>query len=126
MAYKSLMKELTDNFSDPDDEIPMSVLANLPYLNAVVYESLRLGTPLPGLPRVVPKSGLVVEGSFIPAGTIVGVSPYVQEISPKNFYPQPEAYKPERWLPGGLGPGTITKKTAIMSFSFGKIFMDLA
>ncbi|KDR65659.1 hypothetical protein GALMADRAFT_148527 [Galerina marginata CBS 339.88] len=44
-------------------------------------------------------------------------NPYVQE----TFYPDPVAYKPERfrWLPQGLGPGTIRHKTTIVSFSYG-------
>ncbi|KAF8148431.1 cytochrome P450 [Crassisporium funariophilum] len=118
-AYKKLRAELDENFSDPDEPISASKLAELPYLNAVVMESLRLGTPLPGLPRVTPQSGMVLEGTYVPGGTIVGVNPYVQETSELNFYPDPMAYRPERWLPEGLGPGTITRKTAIMSFSSG-------
>lgn len=119
-AYERLREELDANFSDPDEPISNSTLASLPYLNAVVNESLRLGTPLPGLPRVTPKGGMVIDGTYIPEGMIVGVNPYVQETSEENFYPEPMAYKPERWLPGGLGPDTITRKTAIMSFSFGR------
>ncbi|KDR69574.1 hypothetical protein GALMADRAFT_145320 [Galerina marginata CBS 339.88] len=118
-AYHRLREELDANFSDPDEHISNAALAALPYLNAVVYESLRLGTPLPGLPRVTPKGGMMIEGTYIPEGMVVGVNPYVQETSEENFYPDPMAYKPERWLPEGLGPGTITRKTAIMSFSYG-------
>ena len=118
-ALKKVVQELDENFSDPDEPIPISVLNKLPYLNAMIYDSLRLGTSLAGRPRTVDKGGFVVEGTFIPEGTAVSVNPYVQQTSPENFYPEPIAYKPERWLPGGLGPGTITRKTAILSFSFG-------
>jgi cytochrome P450 len=118
-AFERLREELDANFSDPDEHIPSSTLATLPYLNAVVDESLRLGTPFPGWPRVTPKGGMMVEGTYIPEDIIVGVNPFVQERSEENFYPEPLAFKPERWLPGGLGPGTITRRAAIMAFSYG-------
>lgn len=36
---------------------------------AVIKESLRLSTPVPGItPRVVPPSGATVQGYFIPGG----------------------------------------------------------
>lgn len=119
-AYERLREELDANFSDPDEPISSHTLTSLPYLEAVINEGLRLGTPFPGWPRVTPKEGMVIEGTYIPGNTIVGVNPYVQETSEENFYPDPMAYRPERWLPGGLGPGTITRKSAIMSFSFGE------
>ncbi|KDR66637.1 hypothetical protein GALMADRAFT_80550 [Galerina marginata CBS 339.88] len=122
-AYHRLREELDANFSDPDKHISNATLAALPYLNAIVYESLRLGTPLPGPPRVTPKGGMTIDGAYIPEGMVVGMNPYVQETSEENFYPAPTAYKPEHWLPEGLGPGTITRKTAIMSFSYGTFWI---
>ena len=125
-AYERLREELDANFSDPDEPISISALASLPYLNAVVNEALRLGSPFPGWPRVTPKGGMVIADTYIPGEMIVGVNPYVQGTSGENFYPDPTAYKPERWLPGGLGPGTLTRKSAIMSFSFGKSFPNFS
>ena len=69
---------------------------------------------------------MVIADTYIPGEMIVGVNPYVQGTSGENFYPDPTAYKPERWLPGGLGPGTLTRKSAIMSFSFGKSFPNFS
>lgn len=110
---------MDEAFPDYDAPLNLEKLTNLPYLNGVVDESLRLGTPFPGLPRVVPEGGSVLDGVFVPEGTIIGVPAYTQEIHPDNFWPEPEAFKPERWLPGGLGPGSRARRGAIMSFSFG-------
>ncbi|GBE89919.1 hypothetical protein SCP_1702450 [Sparassis crispa] len=116
--YKMLQAELDAAFTDPAGLLDSSKLANLPFLNAVLSETLRLGTPF-FLPRIVPPSGLTLEGRFIPGGTIVAVAVHSQQTSPANFYPAPLDFLPERWLPGGLGPESITERTALMSFSSG-------
>ncbi|CAL1701534.1 unnamed protein product [Somion occarium] len=118
-AYKRLQEELDQAFPDPDVPFNLELLNSLAYLDGVVHESLRLGTPFPGLPRVVPKEGAVVDNVYLPGETIVGVPAYSQEVDAENFWPEPLAYKPERWLPEGLGPGSRCRRSAIMSFSFG-------
>ncbi|OCH88354.1 cytochrome P450 [Obba rivulosa] len=118
-AYERLQAELDDAFPNPTDSLDVEILSKLPYLNAVVDESCRLGTPFPGLPRVVPDGGAMVDGEFIPGGTIIAVNPWAQMQSEDNFYPDPEIFRPERWLPGGLGPNSRASKSAILSFSVG-------
>lgn len=120
-AYEKLKAELDEAFPDPEAPLNLEKLTKLPYLSGVVDESLRLGTPFPGLPRVTPQGGAMIDGVFIPEGTIIGVPAYTQEIHPDNFWPEPESFRPERWLPEGLGPGSRAKRGAIMSFSFGKL-----
>ncbi|KAJ7431550.1 cytochrome P450 [Mycena galericulata] len=121
--YARLRDELDEAFPDyrDTDEMALSLdtLNALPYLSATVDECLRLGTPFPGLPRVVPPGGAVLADKFVPGGTIVAVNPWAQMTSPDNFSPEPFAFRPERWLPGGLGPDTVARRGAIMSFSYG-------
>ncbi|KAH9914219.1 cytochrome P450 [Fomitopsis serialis] len=118
-TYARLRAELDQHFSSPEEANDWKKLVELPYLFGVVHEGLRLGTPFPGLPRVVAKGGVVIDGKYVPEKTIVGVPPYVQQTSPENFYPNPMEFRPERWSPDGLGPSTVTKKNAIMCFSSG-------
>ncbi|KIK60067.1 hypothetical protein GYMLUDRAFT_618578 [Collybiopsis luxurians FD-317 M1] len=120
--YKRLQAEIDEVVRgyDPEASLSGDLLASLPYLNAVINESLRLGSPFPGLPRVVSAGGVVIDNVYIPEGTVVGCNPYAQMRSPENFYPAPWEFKPERWLPEGLGPDTITRKGALMSFSYGQ------
>jgi cytochrome P450 len=71
----------------------------LPYLDAVIKESIRLH-PSIGLlmERHVPAEGLSISGHFIPAGTIVGINPWVTNRDTKIFAPEPELFNPDRWL----------------------------
>ncbi|KAF4986398.1 hypothetical protein FDECE_15971 [Fusarium decemcellulare] len=69
------------------------------YLQAVLKEALRLH-PAVGLPleRVVPKGGATIAGQFFPEGTIVGVNTWVEHANPVIFGPDPEVFRPERWI----------------------------
>ncbi|KAE9363577.1 cytochrome P450 [Stipitochalara longipes BDJ] len=73
---------------------------SLPYLDAVVKEALRLH-PAVGLPleRLVPSSGLQLpNGPFLPAGTIVGVSPWIIHRDETIFGAHANDFNPDRWL----------------------------
>ncbi|KAH7926174.1 cytochrome P450 [Leucogyrophana mollusca] len=118
-VFKKLQDELDQAFPNHEMPLDFAVMANLPYLNAVVYESLRLGTPLSGLPRITPSEGAMLDGEFIPGNTVVSVPAYTQQLDPSNFWPRTREFVPERWLPGGLGADSRTEPSAIMSFSFG-------
>lgn len=83
-----------------DDHTPPSIeqLERLPFLTAIIKESLRLapGVPAP-LPRVIPSSGATISNKQIPPGTIVGMSHLFVHLSPL-YYPSPEIFSPDRWL----------------------------
>lgn len=79
---------------------PGADLQSLPYLRAVVREGLRLGMANPTrLTRLVPDTGLTISGYALPPGTKVGAAAYVFHHNP-DVYPEPFAFRPERWLPG--------------------------
>lgn len=118
--HKLLRAELDKCFRDPLGPISLDDLTpeGLPILNGVIQESLRLGSPY-FLPRVVPPGGTHIDGKYIPEETIVAFAAYSQQISPANFYPAPMEFRPERWIPEGLGPDTRTNKNVLASFSWG-------
>lgn len=95
-------------------------LTQLPYLNAVVRESLRLYSPLPTFePRTSPVD-TVVDGYHIRAGTVVGMSPFCLHRD-ATVYPSPLTFQPERWLSpsGALIPESDDRNRYFWAFSSG-------
>lgn len=76
----------------------MDTTRSLPYLNAVISESLRIYAPIPGqLRRIAPEGGCTISGLWVPGGTIVAVDGYAASHSASNFI-TPAQFIPERWL----------------------------
>ncbi|KAJ6090523.1 hypothetical protein N7486_009338 [Penicillium sp. IBT 16267x] len=72
-------------------------LRNLPYLNQVISETLRLHTAVPfGLPRAVPVGGATLKGVFLAGGTTVSTQSYSLHRDPGIFV-DPDRFYPERW-----------------------------
>ncbi|OAL27054.1 hypothetical protein AYO20_09862 [Fonsecaea nubica] len=70
----------------------------LPYFCACIKEAIRLCPPADNLfGRVVGEGGKVIEGQFLPPGTEITSNAYVVQRDP-DLYPDPEAFRPERWL----------------------------
>ncbi|PYH88141.1 cytochrome P450 [Aspergillus ellipticus CBS 707.79] len=111
-ARAKLTRELQEAFASPDD-VSGHVAENLPYLNAVITESLRLYPPVPmGGPRVSP--GAYVDGTYIPAGTEISTSLFSLHHNPEYFN-EPYEFIPERWTE----PGSTDKKEAVQPFLVG-------
>ncbi|RBQ69331.1 hypothetical protein FVER14953_04347 [Fusarium verticillioides] len=85
------LSRLSKNYSNTD-------LANLPYLDAVIRETLRIYPPAPApMPRVVPKSGFEFEGVSYPPGTVISAQPYTIHRH-EGVFEDPDEFRPERWL----------------------------
>ncbi|CZT25816.1 related to pisatin demethylase cytochrome P450 [Ramularia collo-cygni] len=69
----------------------------LPYLNAVINETLRLYAPLPGSEARSADMDVVVDGYLIPAGSIVNMAPYSLHRNAAVFE-DPLSWNPDRWL----------------------------
>jgi benzoate 4-monooxygenase len=111
-AQRKLQRELDDALGplvdDSEDPAqPFDSLKSLPYLAAVINESLRLhSTSAIGLPRIVPESStgggdpraLAVAGHAFEPGTVLSVPSFTIHRAPEVWGADVEAFRPERWF----------------------------
>ncbi|EKM54139.1 uncharacterized protein PHACADRAFT_145790 [Phanerochaete carnosa HHB-10118-sp] len=93
-----LQQELVEAWPNLDNVPRFEQLEKLPYLTAVLKESLRTthGVVQP-MTRVVPKEGAQISGRFIPGGSVVGISNTFVHLN-EDIFRDACAFKPERWL----------------------------
>ncbi|KAL3478677.1 cytochrome P450 [Aspergillus californicus] len=99
-----LQAELKDIMAHWPQHVPTwADLEQLPYLQAVIKESLRLTYGIMHrLPRISPDVPIQYKNYSIPAGVPVGMSAYLMHSDP-TVYPKPRIFNPERWL-GSINP----------------------
>jgi cytochrome P450 len=101
----SVLAKLNAEIDNADREGKLSTpisyretMNHLPYLQAVLKESMRLH-PSVGLilEREVPKGGVTICDRHFPGGTIVGINAWVLHRDARVF-PDPDKFIPERWI----------------------------
>ncbi|KAI0199882.1 cytochrome P450 [Astrocystis sublimbata] len=96
-VFVKLATEIRGSFKN-DSSVNFSSVQQLPFLNAVINESLRLYPPgVNSQPRVTPSGGSRVLGQHIPANTVIGIPQRAMYLSESNFKHANE-FIPERWL----------------------------
>ncbi|KAJ2236198.1 hypothetical protein IWW45_001977 [Coemansia sp. RSA 485] len=88
--------------------------AQLPFVEACLYESLRLAPVTGGmLPRMSPKGGVVIQGHFIPEGTMIFVN-FASANHHSGSWDHPFLFDPTRFL------GDSEARHNVLTFSSGK------
>lgn len=96
--YRKLQSQLDSIFPAGDSSCIYDKVRDIPYLDAVINETLRLKPAVPsGQPRVTPPDGLQIDDVWIPGDINVITPQYVIQRDERNF-PRGEEYVPERWL----------------------------
>ncbi|TSD95716.1 cytochrome P450 [Skermania sp. ID1734] len=92
---EAVRKELDDLYAD-GSEVSFHALRQIPVLEAVIKETLRLHPPLIMLLRVA-RGDFEVAGRRIAAGDLVAASPAISNRLPSDF-PNPDAFDPHRYI----------------------------
>ncbi|KAK7963890.1 cytochrome P450, partial [Apiospora saccharicola] len=124
-VWSRLHKELDSIVKNKNNPVSWADARSCPYLEAVIREAIRM---LPGvamnLERYVPQGGLAIPPTvtsntnysedhslnrFVPAGTIVGLNPYVVARNVSVYGDDADEFRPERWLQGKEEPEAAYK-----------------
>lgn len=117
-VWKKLIDEVRGSFTSYD-EIDFHGVSQLSYLNAALEEALRVYPPVTALtPRVVPKGGAVIDGSFIPEGTSVSGHHY-STYHAESHFAEPDSFIPERWLESRDERFENDNRSILYAFSLG-------
>jgi len=114
-VIRKLQRELDDAL--PGDDVPTyAAVKDLPYVDAVIKETMRIhSTSSLGLPRLIPPGpGLTINGHHFPQGTVLSVPAYTIHHSKEIWGPDADTFRPERWE-----KVTEKQKAAFIPFSYG-------
>ncbi|KAJ3559955.1 hypothetical protein NP233_g11133 [Leucocoprinus birnbaumii] len=97
-VQKALLHELMEAWPDKEMNVGYEKLEKLPYLTAVIKESLRMGHGVVSpLPRIVGPADAEILGLTVPAGTVVSIGAPILHSNP-DIFPHPTTFIPERWM----------------------------
>ena len=117
-----LRAEVRSTLPDPrnsDSAISSNDIDNLPYLNAVCNEVLRLWPPVVLTVRVAAHDTTIV-GQHIPKNTTIYVVPWAVNASKELWGDDAGDFVPDRWLsPGKANTGGAENNYAYLTFSHG-------
>lgn len=119
-CHLKLTQEVRGTFPT-EDSITFLAASKLPFLNAVIEESLRLHPPFPAIgPRLVPRGGAMINGQYVPGEVSVSVAHYSTFRASSNFA-KPDSFIPDRWLEENKVGGIFEsdKREALQPFSYG-------
>jgi benzoate 4-monooxygenase len=115
-VVRKLQEELDAALPDGDAVPTFAAVKDLPYLDAVIKEAMRIhSTSSLGLPRVIPPGpGITLNGHHFPQGVVLSVPAYTIHHSTVIWGPDADEFRPERWA-------TVTEeqKAAFIPFSYG-------
>ncbi|KAI0536933.1 cytochrome P450 [Xylaria digitata] len=111
-----LREEVESLLSTRSSRPPVAELERLPWLTAVIKETLRISTLTVRTTRVAPDEALHFNDWILPAGTAVSMT--LREISfDPDIFPSPMTFRPERWLP--TNPNLDRCNRYLVAFSKG-------
>lgn len=121
-TQKRLREELRTELpaiSDPNAQISSTEIDRLPYLNAVLQETMRIFPPVPLTLRETAHD-TTIASHFVPAGTTVTICPWAINTSTHLWGEDAREFNPDRWLGvGKANTGGAESNYAITTFLHG-------
>lgn len=121
------LQEEIDQAEVGEDIISFAATKTLPYLQAVIRESLRVRPPVVNIfPRDVPAGGDAVvvgdgdETMFLPGGACIGYSAVAMHMSEAVYGDDAAAFRPERWFEPDTARLAAMVRTNELVFGHGK------
>ncbi|KAF8634495.1 hypothetical protein AX15_000931 [Amanita polypyramis BW_CC] len=82
---------------DYDKPISLEMLDQMPYLQAVVKESMRVKPPVTMVPYRATKAFPIANNYTVPANSMV-IPSFYNSLHDSSVYPDPDSFRPGRWL----------------------------
>ncbi|CAJ2501911.1 Uu.00g047640.m01.CDS01 [Anthostomella pinea] len=118
--FKEVVRETvrSGNASSP---ITYEEAKKIPYLQALIFEGLRMRPPAPGLyPKSVPPEGDMIHGKFIPGGTAIGMNTAALVRSTELFGEDADLFRPERFLEADEATRAEMERNVELVFGYGR------
>ncbi|KAA1468453.1 cytochrome P450 [Dentipellis sp. KUC8613] len=94
--------------NDVDKPLTLEMLDEMPYLKAVVKESLRVKPPVTMVPYKATKAFPIADDYTVPANSMV-IPSFYNSLHDAEVYPEPDALLPDRWLDPNSSANTNPK-----------------
>ncbi|KAH8887802.1 cytochrome P450 [Thozetella sp. PMI_491] len=122
-AYTRLQEEI--DVAAAEGRISSPITADegksLAYLQAVIYEGLRIRVPFAGLAmKQVPPEGDTIYGQFLPPGTRIGHNIAAVQRNTRIFGEDVDIFRPERWLNVEPDRHATMVQTVELVFGYGR------
>jgi cytochrome P450 len=120
--YPEVQRKLREEIRtelDLHGEIDSTKIDRLPYLNAVLNETMRVFPPVPLTLRET-ANDTTIQGHFVPKATTVVICPWAINTSEQLWGPDAKQFNPDRWLGAGrANTGGAESNFAVTTFLHG-------
>ncbi|KAH7144940.1 cytochrome P450 [Fusarium sp. MPI-SDFR-AT-0072] len=121
--YQRLRQEIMEAISEGRASNPITDVESrqLPYLQAVIYEGIRIRPATTGMFfKDVPAGGETMHGRYFPPGTSIGINASSLLRSEALFGPDPQVFRPERYLEVDKETSAQMKRDVEIVFGYGR------
>ncbi|KAJ4390875.1 hypothetical protein N0V93_004474 [Gnomoniopsis smithogilvyi] len=119
--FKSVVQEAVQN-GTASNPIRFEEAKKMPYVQAVIYEGLRMRPPGPVMfGKVVPPQGDIIDGKFIPGGTVIAGATAPMMRAHCYWGSDSDIFRPERFLEVDDQQRAALERIVEMSFGYGRL-----